>query len=191
MTTKPSKLQQLFLYCVAPIACSIIVGFIFFHGRVPDRHNAAFQFVLTSVIASIFYYLLVLAKPRDAYLGLVLLLLFTLVTTGSTRAAFILRDTLYVGAIGLSMLLYFRYFPRPGHLRYLYPPIVLAVIYGLVNVVASEINLLIISMFSTWSFRDSCLTVASNAISFSVVIGFAVGCGLALNDRFAPLETHA
>ena len=187
MTTKMSKLQQLVLYCVAPVACSIVIGLVFFQGHVFDRHHRAFEFVLTSVIASIFYYLLVLTKPRDAYLGIALLFLLDLIIVRSTRPAFIVRDILAVGAIGLSMLLYFRYFRQPKHLRYLSPPLVLAAIYGLVNLAALEINLLVQSMFSIWSFKGSCLTVAGNAISLGVTIGFAVGCGLALNDRFAPV----
>jgi len=135
--------------------------------------------------------MLVLARRRDAYLGLVLLFLLQLIFARSTRAAFILRDILYVGAIGLSIFLYFQYFRRLRRFRYLVPPIVLAVTYGLAYLVSREINLLILAMFSTSSFRESYLTIAESSIPFGFVIGFAVGCGLALNDKFAPIAINA
>lgn len=180
------KLQQLLLYCIAPVVCSVVIGFVFFHARVFDRHHPAFQFIAISVIASIFYYLLILARPRDAFLGLAFLLVLQFIIARSTRPVFILRDLLFVGAIGLAILLYFRYFRRPRRPAHLYPPIVLAVFYGLAYLVAGEVNLLIISMFSTLSFRESYLTVASSTVPFGIAVGFAVGCGFALNDKFAP-----
>ena len=190
MATTMSRSKQLLLYCFAPIACSIVIGLILASGRVFHLHSTAFQFVISSVIASIFYYLLVLARPRDAYLALAFLFLLEIIIARSTRPALIVRDILAVAAIALSMLIYFRYFRHPKHLRYLSPPIVLAVIYGLVNLAASSIDLFIVSMLSAWSFRESFPSIALSAIFFGMVIGFAVGCGLALNDRFAPVATN-
>jgi hypothetical protein len=192
VATKMSTVQRFFFYCIAPVACSIVIGFIFFRGQVFDGHHPASQFLWSSIIAAAFYYLLVLAKSRDAYLGLLLLaFLLIFLVTRSMRPALVLRDILAVAAIGLSILLYFRYSKESAHLRYLYPPLILAGVYGVVNLVAAEINLLILAMFPTVSLRGNYLSVAAQAVFYGVLIGFAVGCGFALNDKFAPIRTDA
>ena len=126
MASTTPKIQQLLLRCIAPIACSIVIGFSLFQGSVFNLHSHAMMIIVASVIASVFYYLLVLSSRRDAYFGLVLLFVLSLIVDRSTRPALVLRDVLAVGGIGFSMLLYYRYFRDPTHLKYFYPPILLA-----------------------------------------------------------------
>ena len=191
MTTTTAKLQQLPFYCVAPVACSVVIGLIVAHGRVFHLHSTAFQFVANSIIAAVFYYLLVLSSRRNAYFGLVLLFVLAVLTTRSTRPALILRDLLAVGGIGLSMLLYHRYFRDLVDLKFFYPPILLAGIYGVVNLITSELNFQMVRMFSPAPLSASFMSVAGQSVFLGVLIGFAVGCGIALNERFAPVATSA
>jgi hypothetical protein len=135
------------------------------------------------VVASVFYYLLVFVRPRDASAGFLVLLMATFVTTGSTRVAFILRDIFYAGAIGAAIMIYFRYFKQGAHLHYAYSAVTLAGIYGMVYVIAGEIHLAIIRTFILEDTGGDIVRVAENTAFFGLLIGFAVGAGITLADR--------
>jgi hypothetical protein len=183
MVTSGSKVQQFLLHILAPIMCSIAVGFVFNQGDVFDRHYGAFQFVWSAVVAAVFYYLLVFVRFRDALLGFTLLFLFTFLTTESTRPAFILRDIFYVGGIGLAIFLYFHYVARSPAGNHAFTPFMLAGIYAIVYIIASEIHLGILRTFAMENTGGTIGSVASACAFFGVLIGFALGCGISLNDR--------
>jgi hypothetical protein len=183
MLRSRSKVQQFIVHILAPIMCSIAVGFVFNKGDVFDRHYGAFQFVWSAVVASLFYYLLVFVRFRDALLGFILLFLFTFLTTESTRPAFILRDIFYVGGIGLTIFVYFKYFAQSSTGNYAFAPFMLAGIYAVVYIVASEIHLGILRTFALENTGGGIGSLASTCAFFGVLIGFALGCGISLNDR--------
>jgi hypothetical protein len=143
MAHPESKVVQFMQLSLVPILCSIAVGFIFYQYGVFDKTNGAFQFVLGAVVASVFYYLLVFLRSRDAYLGLLSLLMLTFLTTRPMSPALILRDILYVGAIGASILIYVRYFKQSAQLNYAYSAVSLAGIYGMMYIITAEIHLAI------------------------------------------------
>ncbi len=123
MPPSVSRVQQFVLRALVPIICSIVLGFIIFQGGVFHRTHGSFQFVWSAVVASVFYHLLVLLRPRDAYLGLILLLMLTFVAARSTRPGYILRDIFYIGEIGAAVLIYFRYFKQGADLNVGTPPL--------------------------------------------------------------------
>lgn len=183
MVSTGSKTQQFILKALIPVICSIIVGYIFYQEGVFNRYHGSFQFVWSAVVASVFYYLLVFLRPRDAYLGFLILLLLTFVTTQSTRPSFILRDIFYTMAIGVSIFVYFKYFRQGSKLNYAYPAVTLAGIYGVVYIIASEIHLGIIRYFVMEDTGGTFLGLASTTAFFGVLIGFAVGIGITLAER--------
>jgi len=183
MSSTGSKVQQFMLYALVPIICSIVLGFVFYQDGVFDRQHGSFQFVWSGVVASLFYYLLAFLRSRDAYLGLFVLLILTFTTTQSTHAAYILRDIFYIAAIGVSILIYFKYFRQSAHINIAYPAITLAGIYAVVYIIASEIHLGILRTFAMEDTGGSFISIASSTAFFGVLIGFAVGSGITFAEK--------
>jgi hypothetical protein len=179
-----SKIQRFILRGIVPIICSIAVGFIFSQEYVFNRQSPAFQFVWSGVVASVFYYLLISARSRDALLGFILFLLLTFVTTQSTRVVYVLRDIFYVAGIGASVFIYFKYFRQHASENYAHPPFMLAGIYAICFILTSEINLAIVRNFVMEDIPGSMVSLASTSAYFGTLIGFAVGSGIALNEKF-------
>jgi hypothetical protein len=184
MSRMTSSILQFLLRCVAPVTCSIAVGFLFYREIVFDRHYGAFQFLWTAVVAASFYYLLLMARPRDAALGAVILLFLTFLTTGSTHAAYVLRDIFYWGGIIASVWLYVRYFRGDGSPAYDRPGFLLGGLYAIVMIVASEIHLAVLQALAMESTGGNVVGLATTCAFFGVLIGFAVGSGFAINARF-------
>jgi hypothetical protein len=187
MAIAESKVQRFLLQSVVPVLCSVLIGFVFYGDRLFDRHYGAFQFLWSSVVASLFYYLLRYRKQREAFAGLIFLFFLTLLTTHSTSPAFLLRDVFYVGAIGASVFAYFRYFAGNGARSPAYPPFLLAGIYGVTYPVFSEIHLIMIRGLAMDSTGGNAISVASAAAFFGVLIGFGVGAGIAINEKLNSL----
>jgi hypothetical protein len=180
MVSPGSKIQQFVLHALVPVICSIALGYLFYQEGVFNRYHGSFQFVWSAVVASVFYYLLVFLRSRDAYLGFLVLLMLTYLTTESTRPAFILRDIFYIGAIGASVFVYFHYFRQSAQSNYAYSAVTLAGIYGLVYIVASEIHLGIIRGFGMENTGGDFVGLAATGAFFGVLIGFAVGAGITI-----------
>jgi len=191
MAKSGSKVQQFILRCIVPILCSIVVGFMFHQENVFNRNYGAFQFVWSPVIASVFFYLLIFVRPRDAGIGVIILLFLTFLTTGSTRPAFILRDILYVAGIVSSIFVYFKYFRHDSPLNHTRPAFLLAGIYGIVNIVVTELHLGILRSLAMEDTGGTVVSLASTTAYFGLLIGFAVGCGIALNEKFFGAKRNA
>lgn len=183
MSPNRSRVQQFLVQSVVPIACSIVTGFIFFGGEVFNRHSGAFQFLWSAVVASIFYYLLVFARPRDAYLGFIILLCLTFLTTGSRHLSYILRDIFFIGAIGLSVFLYFKYYRDQANHAFGYPAFMLAGIYAVLYIIAVECQMVILQTFALEPTGGNATSLATSGAFYGVLIGFAVGAGIALNGK--------
>ena len=184
MAKSGSKVQQFILRTLVPIACSIAVGYIFFQEQVFDRQTGAFQFVWSAVVASVFYHLLVYLRMRDAILGLVVLLFLTFVTTRSSQLAYILRDILYVAALGLSIYIYFKYYRQSLAHSYGRIAFLLAGIYGIINVLTMELHLAILRGLALESTGGNLVSLAHTGTFYGALIGFGVGLGIALSERF-------
>ncbi len=177
------KVVQFLSHAIIPVICSIVLGATLCGAEVFNRYSTAFQFVHSSIIASVFYFLFIFGRPRDAYAGLVTLLILTIVSTGSTTALFILRDIFYVAAIAMAVLLYINYFKRAEHISHFYAAIVMAGLYGTTYVIASEVHLLIVHIADPLFDADSAYGAATVAAFYGSTIGFAVGGGMTLSDK--------
>jgi len=184
MSSPTSRFQLFFLQSIVPIACSIILGYAWYQGHVLDRHYGAFQFVWTAVVASTFFYLLSGTRLRDAMAGLVGLFILTFFTTQSTHIAFILRDIFYFTAIAGSVYIYFRYFRRHHSSNILYTPFLFAGIYASLYIVSAEVHLAIVRAFNIETTGGDVQSIAQVTAFFGVLIGFAVGAGIEINERW-------
>ena len=185
MISPRSKVQKFILHCLGPTLSSIIAGFIFYQDIVFKGSDISFKFIWLTLVASVFYNLLISVRSRDAYLGLVILLFFTFVLTQSTRPAWILGDILDISSIGTAIVLYVRYFKQNARTNDFYTAVTLAGIYGVLYMVATEVHFVIIRSFISFENTDiTCLSVAISNTFFGVVIGFALGGGITLADKF-------
>jgi hypothetical protein len=196
MAAKTSKVQQFILHALIPIGCSIVVGYIFYQDAIFSRYHSVFQFVWSAVVASLFYYLLVYVRLRDALLGLLVLFLLTIVTTGSTSVAYILRDIIYVAAIGASVFVYFRFFKKGADTNYAYSALTFAGIYGIIYSLAA---IVLMALDNTLEIEGVSGARIANAIQATagvgLWIGFAVGAGITLADKLlsprTPKQSHS
>lgn len=183
MNSKTSKTAQFMSHTIMPVICSVILGWIFCGAEVFNRSSTASQFIQTPVIASVFYSLLALGKPRDAYAGLFVLLVLMFVSTRSTTAIFILRDLLYFAATAGAVFIYFKYFKQSAHISLFYPAIALAGLYASTYVITSEIQLAIVRAAVPHSTPETVYSIAAITSFYGSAIGFAVGGGITIADR--------
>jgi hypothetical protein len=189
MASPSSKTSQFLAHAFIPVLCAIALGFIFYGTDVFNPFHGTSQFVHTPIIASVFYFLLVLGNPRNAYAGLFVLLVLTVLSTHSTTAIFIVRDILYFAAIALAVLVYFKYFKQAAHVNHFYPAIAMAGLYAVAYIVTSEIHLAIVQSSGS-NVSQTIPDMAKFSAFYGVVIGFAVGGGITLADMFlGPIES--
>jgi hypothetical protein len=180
MNSSGVKVQQFILQAAIPIACSILVGYLFFQDGVFSRHHNAFQFLWNGIVASLFYYLLVSVRTRDALGGFLVLFLLTFAITRSSSAVLILRDILYTAAIGGSIYLYFRYFHKAAGQNIAYPAVTLGGIYGILYVIAGQLQLAIVRNLRMEGTPWHAVGAASTSAFFGLLIGASVGAGIAI-----------
>jgi hypothetical protein len=187
MPNSKSSVQKIVVHTILPVACSLLIGAVFFQDHVLDRHYPAFQFLWNAVVASVFYQLLLHLRSRDAFAGILLLFFLTLLTTGSHQAAFILRDALYIAAIGTSIFVYYRFSQKNFIHNAAYPPFMLAGIYAVLNSAASVIHVGIIRSLARDETEGALLKIVSTSAFFGALIGFAIGAGISINERLSSL----
>jgi hypothetical protein len=183
MTLPSSKPAQFLLHAFVPVLCSIVIGYIFFGEEVFNRFHTTFQFVITPVVASVFYFLLVLGSERNAYAGLIVLFFLTLLTTRSTTAVYIVRDAFYVAAIAAAVLVYFRYFKRADQINFLYTAITLAGLYAVIYILAQEIHGALLQVSGVNAGRGDMNGTRAVFAFYGIAIGFAVGAGITLGEK--------
>ncbi len=183
MTKRSATAQRLLLDSIAPVLCSLIVGFVFFQQYEFELRSPAFQFLLSGVIAAVFYNLLNLTNNRTAFAGLIVLFFLTLLTTGSSSAEYILRDVFYVAGIGASVFICHSVFRQSQSIHPAYAPFLMAGIYGIVNIVANGIHLLLVRGFSLFEAGRTIVSLAETSAFFGVLVGFGVGAGISITNK--------
>ena len=188
MISPLSRTSQFLSHAFVPILCSIAVGFIFYGTDVFNPFHGTSQFVHTPIIASVFYFLLVLGNSRNAYAGLFVLLVLTVLSTHSTTAIFIVRDVLYFAAIATAVLVYFKHFKQGAQTNQFYTAITMAGLYAVAYIVTSEIHLAIVRDSGS-NIPQTVAGMATFSAFYGVAIGFAVGGGITLADMlFGAIE---
>ena len=183
MSTPSLKSVQFILHAIIPVVCSIILGFILCDMDIfnPNYHTS--QFIHTPIIASVFYFLLVLGKPKYAWAGLFVLLVLTIFVVHSTTVILISRDLFYVAAIGAAVLFYFKFFKQGAHFNYLYPAVTLAGLYSAAYITTRVLHFVILRSLGYSDGHMTVLSVASTPAFYGATIGFAVGLGITISDK--------
>ena len=191
MNLPRSKVQQFLLLAFIPVLFAVILGMIFFGDHIFYTQYPAFQFLWSAVIASLFYHLLVFTRPRDAYLGLIILFILTLVTTQSTRPAYIIRDILYVAAIAAAVLFYKKYVQKPGQAHDFISALTFAGVYAVAAIIGGELNLIVVRAFGFEMFNEGVAYAASTGAFYGTTIGFAVGAGIVVCGNIFTSPVHS
>ena len=175
--------QQILLHSVIPIACSAVIGFIFYRWNVFNPHYPAFQFVESAALASIFFYSLTYARQRNAFAVLLILFLLVLLVPRSTRLMYMLRDFFYTAGIAAAVLLYVRQLRSNPSLRGQYFGLVFSGILGICTIIAWSIQLFFVEFVFSKHQPVNLLSFISMAAFFGFMIGLGVGVGIVINRR--------
>ncbi len=175
--------QRFLLRSLIPVVCSILIGMLFFRMSVFVRTYSSFQYIANAVTASLFYNLLITVRRREAYLGLLILLFLTFAVTRSDTFQLITRDIFAVAAIAGTVALYVQYFRDRSRGNIFYPAIVMAGLYGILYIVASSLQLMLLWVTSTEVREMSIRMLAPSTAFWGVTIGFAVGAGIMIAEK--------
>lgn len=182
---KSEKLQRFILSSIIPIACSFVVGMLFFPREMFMPHMAAFQFVVTGIAASLFYSLVISVESRWTYAALLIIFGIQLTIDRSLGVVLILRDVFYIGGMGLAVILYVNYFRERKSV--LFQGVAFSGLYSLIVVAATEIDIFLIKLFglhTRFLFETRSPYYLALPVFLAVLIGFALGVGIAIDEKF-------
>ncbi len=183
MQSSAFKTTQFLAYAILPVMSSILLGLLLCGTAIFNPYNMVAQFVTTSIIASLFYSLLVNRNVRDAYAGLFVLLVLTIVYTHSHTGIYILRTILYAAGIGAAVHLYFTYFKAGANTNYMFSAVTLAGLYAASCVISSEMYLAILRFADQYSTSQTVEGIAIINAFFGSAIGFAIGAGITVANK--------
>jgi hypothetical protein len=158
---------------ITSLTC-ILAGIIVYGFGVFEIHRTTFQFISTGVLASLVFFTLREAGTRHALL--VLLLFFVIMTgllTNGYRHGMLLRDAVYVAAVGVTLFLFSSRIYREDSPRQWLSPIILGALMGAVMLLATLLLALVTPLV-----REAPLAALFPRIWPVVVMNFVVGLGL-------------
>lgn len=153
---------------------SLLLGYAFFQSDVFDRTHFSFQILSSGFIGSITFATFRFRDSRSAVAVLFVLALINLVLTRSNNLAFLARDLLFVGGLGLSVYLFYRYFFKSMKKTPFGYPLVLASLCAVSNVI---VTLLLMILHTT--FHSSIPYILTN-LSVGFLSGLGMGFGIEL-----------
>ena len=178
-----SKTVQFVLHVIIPVICSIIIGFMLCGVEIFDQHSITSVFIQTPIIASVFYFLLTLGKPKGTYVGLFVLLVLTFIVDHPTTSVFIFRQLIYFIEIVIAVFLYFKYFRQRANTNYFYTAVTLSGLYATICLTISQVHVSAFKLLGLDDGRITAWTLATHSAFFGAAIGFAVGGGFTIADK--------
>ncbi len=177
-----SILQKSFIATLITLLSGIIVyGFDVF-----EIHRPTFQFISTGILGSLFFFTLRNVGIRHALL--VLVVSFVIMTGFLTRGyqhGLLLRDALYVAAVGATLFLYSTRVHRRDTPRQWLSPIILGGMLGAVMLLARI--LLALAMPSIGQARAAVFFPHIwPDIIMNIVVGIGLGTGIVACDSLPP-----
>lgn len=162
-----------------PAVCGMIMGFIFFRGKMFQPHLTLFQFVIVSIEASVIFNILKDTNLKNSIAAVfVIFVVNSIFTKSFSDWGYILRDVLYILALFFSVYFFFRFFYRALK-PYLYP-----LAFGLtllfMHLIVALILMLIYLPPDYWKLINIQVTIA-------VLIGVGLGTGVFINDMIIPM----
>jgi hypothetical protein len=165
----------------APVC--LLAGVAVYGFNVFDIHRAAFQFVSTGILGSLFFFTLRQTGIRHA---LLVLLLFFIIMTGlltrGYRHGMLFRDALYVAAVGVALYLFSSRIYRKEDARRWLHPIILGALMGALMMFTMLLLALIIHLPGPMSW-PALFEQLWPVVVMNFVVGLGLGTGIVLSEH--------
>lgn len=171
-----SENQNIILLTAFGMIGSIIIGLIFNGTLIFDPYRNTFQFIPMGLFGAIFFALLKYRPQKEQVFAMISILIINLVlfTGKAFTFHFLLRDVCFLGALFISVYLYYKFINKyPSLFSYL-RVLALVFIYTVMNIIA----ITIIFLFHS-DFPPPLIYVFTSA-RFGILIGLGMGLGLDL-----------
>lgn len=171
------KTYQIILLTFFGMLGSLIIGVILFKTSVFIYSSPDIQFFTAGFIGALFFSLLEYKSARDQIFVMILILILHLIifTGKHLSIIIIIRDTIYLGSLFLSVKIYHLFIKKNTQIKYYLRSLALALFYGLLN----TISLLI--LFLVYSRAE---LPALNLVYYIARNGILIGLGLGLGIDF-------
>ncbi len=118
------RLRLILQWSIVTVACSILIGLIFYQGAVFNIHSHTFVFVADAALGALFFFTLRFAGWRDALVALaVLYLLYLGPLTHAFQYGYTLTYSIFFATTPLAVLVYFISFYEPRRVAVLWHPL--------------------------------------------------------------------
>lgn len=162
-----------------PAVCGMIMGFIFFRGKIFEPHLTLFQFVIVSVEASIMFNILKDTNLKNSIAAaFVIFLVNSFFTYSFHSLGYLLRDLLYILALFFTVYFFFRFF----YLKFktFFYPLAFGILLLLFHLIVDLTLMIIYAVPEFWRRLNNQVTIAA-------LIGVGIGLGIFINDTIIPL----
>ena len=177
MNSNSAVLGKVIIRIVTPYIMCLLIGVIIFGKQVFEPHLETFQFVLAGAIGAIFLGLLYTTKVRYALIVFIILFLIDIIVINKMPdISWILRDFFYVGALGVSIYLFWIY-PYKFEWGYIVRSLQIASYLSLANVTALSLIALYHNAFG----------IVGEGVTHVLFLGFLIGLGLGIGNELATL----
>lgn len=133
---RSDKISQILLMTFFGMFGSILIGFIFFNTSIFIYTLPSFQFVIGGLYGALFFSLLEYKSIKEQVFGTIFILILQIIifTGRYLSIAYVVRDVFYLGALFLSIKLYYQFIKRNPQIKYYLRSFALVLFYGLINV---------------------------------------------------------
>ncbi len=172
---KSNKIYQILLLTFFGMFGSILIGFIFYKTSIFITTRTNFQFVTAGLYGALFFSLIEYKSIREQIFAMIFILLLQLIifTGRYLSIVYIMRDIFYLGAIFISIKLYYQFIKRNPKIKYYLRSLALVLFYGFINTLFISI-LFIINAKSGLPSLGFIYVIAKNGI----LIGLGIGLGI-------------
>lgn len=175
--------ERILLQSILPIVCSAAIGFAFYRWLVFNPRFPTFQFAFTPMVASVYYYSVMDLHRRDTYAVLLVLVLLTLLATGSSRLMWVLRDCVDFLGVILAVEYYARLIRKSPMLQGHYFGFVFSGILGIFSIASWSLQFVLVRYLFGSHQPISYWSIVSMSGFRGFMVGLGVGVGILLNRR--------
>ncbi len=170
-----SETLQIILLTFFGMLGSLIIGFVFFKTSIFIYSSPNLQFLTAGFIGALYFSLLEYRSNRDQIFGMILIIILHLIIFIGRQLSvvFIVRDVFFLGALFLSIKVYYQFIKRNPRIKYYLRSLALALFYGLINTIIIIILFLIFSRAELPSL-DFIYSIAR----YGILIGTGIGLGI-------------
>ena len=159
---------------------SVLVGLIFYKGRIFNIHSGTFQFVGSAIIISIFFAFLKFSTRRNAILVLFILLIIKQSLDANFSAFWLTKNILYFALLGASVYIYYQLFlPRLNFI-----PFGKFLVFPSIYIITDLLRFLISIPIFRVIQRDLFAPYSMSEVGFNFILSFGIGLGLELSQTF-------